>query len=943
MVNMELGRLSVLIALAASCATVVAYFAALRRPRALVWARAAFGVASLSTAAAFFRLMWLCANHRFEFQYVFDYTSTDLGAPFVYAATWAGQEGSFLLWALCTALLGGFVVWKAGAWEARVMPFYTSTLALLAGILTWLSPFAPTPLAPGMAGPPVDGAGLNPSLQNYWMAIHPPTIFLGFVALSIAFSYAVAAMIWRDYGTREDPRDAAWVARVMPWTLLAVATLGAGLFMGGYWAYETQGWHGFWAWDPVENASLFPWLASIALAHGLIVQRSRGGMARTNLLLAVLAWNLFLYGTYLTRSGVLSDVSVHAFGMLANKALYLLLVLIGLHAGLGIVLLLLRWRDAPSRPISDNLLSLDTAMVMAVALLSAGAVIITVGTSWSLIVRSSALHLLATSAAALWVSRAVLLVWAALTIRSIRRSSGEWWLVGSVTVGLLAVYVGWFGLPLLAAQASSTGTPWQAPLYNRVGTCLILPALIAMGAAPFLSWGKSDPDRFLWRLLAPWFLAVACGFGIAWYVQKQAAAGFEAATPRLVVVATGTLGLFAAFASILWLGRVLKPAAKGRSLIGAGIGALAGGLVAFWGALVVMGGALGAEASANAVIGVTLLLIAVGGAFTALGARILRVVGITAGGWLAHAGVGLFLLGAVISNVYEQTASVDLIEGQPAAETPFGYAVEFDGWTHDGKPSDVAAREWFEFSHGAKLRLRRTGTSGSGRLAILPVFYSTQRMNSGETEGPVTMRWPNIVREPARDFYVVVANDPKPLRVGTTVCPGQTQIVATPMMTTTGYSVRYKRFYTNGKAGEMGTELGADMDLIAPDGRAYPFRATMSLSPETGGLKPVPAQIEGLGGEAILAGSIDVSTKELTVLFDLPDQPARWRIPLSFTNKPLINLVWLGVVLMTVGTVIAMVRRAREARIGTVEAASAPAAPTPKAAGRRRRRRPARV
>lgn len=953
---MEIGRLAVLIGLITSTTSVVAYFVSLRYRRAILVARAAFGVAALATVVAFFHLMSLCANHRFEFKYVVDYTSADLHGPFAYAATWAGQEGSFLLWAFWTAVIGTFVAWKAGTWESRVMPFYLSTLALLFGILTWLSPFELVPHVPGMPWPPTDGFGLNPSLQNYWMAIHPPTIFFGFVSLSIAFSYAIAALIWRDYGTHENPRDAAWVIRVMPWVLMAVATLGVGLFMGGYWAYETQGWHGFWGWDPVENASLFPWLASIALAHGLIVQRSRGGMARTNLFLAVLAWNLFLYGTYLTRSGVLSNVSVHAFGMLANRALYLLLALIGLHAGLGVFLLLFRWRSVPGRPVSDSLLARDTAMVLAVSLMTVAAIAVCIGTSWSLISSSSALHLLATSSSALWTARIAVLAVAGLIMRSMRRSAaGASWWIGAVTVGLIAVFLALVGLPLLGAQYSQTGTPFQPPFYNLVGVCLLLPALIAMGAVPFLSWGETDPDRFLWRVLAPWFLAVLGGFGIVWFVLQQAQAGFHADTPRMVVVSVGTLSLFAAFANLFWLARVVKPRPGGIGATAAGLAALVGGVFAFWGVVVALSGALGPQASALTVGAVSLGLLALGGVLTAVGLRLLQLKGVTAGGWLAHAGIGLFFVGAVISNVYEHTMNYELVEGQPPVRTPFGYSIEFAGWTHDGKPTEEARKEWFEFGHGVNVRLRHVsdnddgmGSDGpaGGTTVLLPVFHSVQRMNADDPDAPTTMRWPHIVREPARDFYVLVANDPKLARVGTTVQPGQTQPVATPEMTSTGYSVRYKKFTMNGQPGQMGTEMAAEMDLIGPDGRVAPFTAAMQLGGPTGP-QPIPARIPGIGGVAMLVGGVDPATKQVTVVFELPDAPARWHIPLAVTNKPLINLVWLGVALMGAGSLLAMARRAREARASLVEAAQRAkeaAAASKAGSGRRAARvRPARA
>src|SRR5438067_6237504 len=202
---MDIGKVGVLIGLGASIAAIALYVLSLRGNRRILWAaRSAFALTALSVFFCFGRLMFLVSHHRFEFDYVFRYSSADLGFPWKYAATWAGQEGSFLLWAFWTAVIGILVVWKAGKWESRVMPFYLSTFVFLFGILAWLSPYnlmqrggtSGWPL--DLPWPPINGQGLNPSLQNYWMAIHPPTIFFGFSSLLVPFSFAIAAMIWRD-------------------------------------------------------------------------------------------------------------------------------------------------------------------------------------------------------------------------------------------------------------------------------------------------------------------------------------------------------------------------------------------------------------------------------------------------------------------------------------------------------------------------------------------------------------------------------------------------------------------------------------------------------------------------------------------------------------------------------------------------------------------------
>ncbi len=259
-----LGIIALVLGLVACLGTIAAYICALVFPtqRApLISGRLLYTLTAASVLTTFGCLAWLAFNYHFEYKYVWEHSGQGMNLWYRFAATWAGQEGSFLLWGAWTAVIGFLVFAKAGKYEAKVMPFFVSLLGFLCCILLRQSPFVmiPLPSAADLAAnptwhyPPMDGQGLNPSLQNYWMTIHPPTIFFGFASLLVPFCYAVAALIWKDYK--------GWTSRVMPYALLSCATLGIGLFMGGYWAYETQGWHGFWAWDPVENASFFPWLA----------------------------------------------------------------------------------------------------------------------------------------------------------------------------------------------------------------------------------------------------------------------------------------------------------------------------------------------------------------------------------------------------------------------------------------------------------------------------------------------------------------------------------------------------------------------------------------------------------------------------------------------------------------------------------------------------------
>jgi len=261
----------------------------------------------------------LFVKDQFQFRYVFDHA--DRATPIAYkiAGIWSGQEGSFLLWACMSALIGIIAARRAGEYRRWFTASFSIFLGALAGILAYESPFRLLPMGADLRMPP-DGMGMQPSLLNYWVTIHPPTIFLGFASLTVLFCWAVAAILEKDLDS--------WVSLIRPWAIFTMTVLGLGLCMGGFWAYETLGWGGFWAWDPVENVSLVPWCFTVAFVHGLFVQAARGRWQRTNLLLAGLPFLWFVYGTFMTRSGFVSEASVHSFAQMDRSALRILVGLL---------------------------------------------------------------------------------------------------------------------------------------------------------------------------------------------------------------------------------------------------------------------------------------------------------------------------------------------------------------------------------------------------------------------------------------------------------------------------------------------------------------------------------------------------------------------------------------------------------------------------------------
>lgn len=303
-------------------------------------AQLSFTLGCAGFLAAFVALASLFIGNQYGYNYVFRHSALDHEFKYKLAGVWSGQEGSFLLWGVTSAIFGLFAVRKTGADRRWFTVIYSLFLAALAGILSYESPFA---LVPGLAqlpGLPPDGRGLHPSLLNYWVTIHPPTIFCGFGSLTILFAWAMSALIRRDYTD--------WVDGVRPWAILSVTLLGVGLCMGGFWAYETLGWGGFWMWDPVENTSFVPWVFGAALLHGIFIQKARGTWKIANAVLACLPFLSFLYGTFLTRSGFLGDTSVHSFAEMDRSALRILIGLGGVAIVGFLVFLIRAWRQPPA-------------------------------------------------------------------------------------------------------------------------------------------------------------------------------------------------------------------------------------------------------------------------------------------------------------------------------------------------------------------------------------------------------------------------------------------------------------------------------------------------------------------------------------------------------------------------------------------------------------------
>jgi cytochrome c-type biogenesis protein CcmF len=262
-----------------------------------LWAMA--GMVAIATGV----LLNALFSSDFAIKYVAQHSSTTLPTFYKITALWGGQEGSLLLWTFLLAIFAAIVAWQNRDTGLELTPYALFTLAAVASFFLIMLNFVTPPFARAFPRPP-EGGDLNPLLQNYWMAIHPPSLYTGYVSTTVPFAFAVAAMV-------SGRLDDAWIRRTRRWALFSWFFLTLGNLFGARWAYEVLGWGGYWAWDPVENAAFMPWLMMTAYLHSVMIQERKDMLKVWNLALIGLAFALTLFGTFITRSGVIS--SVHSF------------------------------------------------------------------------------------------------------------------------------------------------------------------------------------------------------------------------------------------------------------------------------------------------------------------------------------------------------------------------------------------------------------------------------------------------------------------------------------------------------------------------------------------------------------------------------------------------------------------------------------------------------
>jgi cytochrome c-type biogenesis protein CcmF len=801
-----LGNIAITIGFIAGLFTITMYYLTYKGyENTLVKARIGYHVMALMSILASILLFYAVLTHQYQYQYVFNYSGSGLSTGLLLSTFWGGQEGSFLLWVLFTAIVGIVLLEytsKRGDLEPRVMMVFSLSLTFLLFLVTpllkspfnfiWMDPsFIETKFlnsqylslpfmqnyffqdtaanksfvkidsqlysllaANGVAIKDfiIEGKGLNPLLQNFWMQIHPPFLFVGFSMAAVPFSFAMAAIIKNEY------KD--WVKQAFPWMLAGTMVLGLAIMLGGYWAYGILGWGGYWGWDPVENSSLIPWLIGVASIHTLVIQKktqSKGGAGRfvkTNLILAMLTYIFVLYSTFLTRSGILGDSSVHSFtepGMLV----YLMLVLfIGSFIVIGMVGFGYRWKYLNEEfDEEESVLSRELAVFTGAVAILASAIIVLAGTS-----------------------------------------------------------------------APIFGQAVEIRFYDELNLPIAIIIGFLNGFSLLLKW-KSNSGEYIWKQLL---------------------------TP-LAISLVGTV------------------------------------VIVFWGGVTeIMQILLSFSAVFSLVVNFEIAY------------KIARKKLTSAGAYIAHIGIALFLLGVVATGGFTSQDSIDLEKGKTA--NVFGYDLTFLGY----KP----------FENGEKYAFDIKVEKGNSSTIVSPVMFVSSFNNS-------LMREPDIWMMLTKDFYVTPLSYEDGASATTTSDQGKRVTLKK------GESIDYKgnkisfdsfNFPADAMSAMMGGgsfTIGANLTVDAY-GKTYKVEPKMSST--EGNRKFIASQLEDIDlliemTNLDASGSVNLVLKSLSGANDEQIVATKTEVlSIEASIKPFINLIWSGVILMVIGFMIAVVKRTKETK-----------------------------
>ncbi len=759
-------------------------------------ARAAWIAMTVGTIVAFVILGYVVVTHQFQYAYVYEHSSRALPLQYLISSTWAGQEGSFLFWIIMNAVVGLALMRWAREHEATTMTVISICQLFLISMIVGLkigavpigaSPFTlladKFPDAPMLKAGlvPADGSGLNDLLQNYWMVIHPPTLFAGFAMMIVPFGFAVSALWKKNY--------TGWVKPALPWTLAAVVVLGIGIAMGGYWAYVTLSFGGYWAWDPVENSSLVPWIIGIAAIHTMIIQKRSGTSHKAALFLSILAYMFVVYSTFLTRSGILGDVSVHSF---VDLGLYNQLLLWILTMGVvGFGFLAYRWKELPTPKQEPSLLSRESMIFIGSMLLCAIAAVVILGTS----------------------------------------------------------------APILGNIFRDNPSTVPISFYNKWSLPLSIGFVFLAGLGQLFWWNKMSVENANKVLVKP------------------------------VVMAVVSTVLVLVFTPFVERSTQAVEASPALSAVQAG---LFDGLGGFWQAY---GFGL-------------LMLILVFVAFFALYGNGLVMWRIgkgnpkLAGGAVAHVGFAILVLGIVASSGFSRSISEDPRTGTGRSNfvVDLGQTARVGGYqvTYAGQDTTAEGRPRY---------LIDVRDPSGGEYRLRPVAYQSN-----------TDQWiqhPDLKLGAGRDLFMAVS---PAAMFEDGDAPNQIQLAKNDSAVVDKYRIRF-----------LGFDLASDAQHS--ESQQIVVAAALNITNlETGGVRAIrplyvvepdrsvryePVQIDEWGvGFSFIGMNVDTGAVQLEVE-GVQAAPKNWLVIQAY-EKPLINLVWIGIIVLSLGFVLAIFRRSAE-------------------------------
>lgn len=852
------GRVSVILGFAATLIAVFGYFRALKKPGFIHLGRVGFHAATTGVFLAAASLLILIVTHQFQFEYVWAYSSKELPLGLLMSTFYAGQEGSFLLWTVMVSVIGIVLLnyTQRHDNEREVIGVYAGFLSFLLLLIVVKNPFAM--IEGGVI--PADGKGLNPLLQNFWMQIHPPILFMGFAAMAPPFALAISALMRKKYHD--------WVVSAMPWVVGGSMVLGLGIALGGFWAYETLGWGGWWGWDPVENSSLIPWIVSVAAVHTMLTQKRTKGLILTNFILVIMSFVLVLYSTFLTRSGVLGDASVHSFVDPGRFAFTLLVLFMFVFTDAGFALLFARFTKF-------------------------GNTIWEKYSGWKL-------------------SGMLYLIFILPSIPVFAQISGD---ISPVFSDAIASTNGFFGALL-------TPLLWLSQLLN-VLSYLWIPALVVKTALIVYTVSGRMHSEKKYQSFGLLTRETMLGFGSAILGGLTLIVLLGTSLPIIPAPIVGAFNsvlgwMNDTFNTSFTLGNTVEPAFY--DLMGLPLAILIAAMNAFalllkWKAnegkdtlrkLILPASLAAAGTVALAIFGVRDIgMIAL--AFTALfslivnaqvGFRILRGNWRFTGAYVAHTGIALMFLGIIGSGFYNQDKSLELPQG--VAKSAFGYKLTYTGY----EPFWNGERYYF--------KVRLDDENGKEVETIKTIMFVSQY--GGQEQ---IMRNPGIAKFFHKDIYI----EPQALMQPDPEGGERRTFTKGDVVEFGAYRVTFEDFEMNNSAKSSSFSIGAvfTAEKYGSPKEELPVKQTTGPDGVTsvpGVVKAGDLEISILGmtpdREDLSKSTIDVRLKNPAIPVDMANQ--KETLVVMASHKPFISLVWAGIILMVIGFAVARIRRSGDSK-----------------------------